>query len=81
MLKKIREKYFTSAPFKDTLMTYDFGVEETQAKKGGQVVQKENEKLEKKILKLFGVLLQLIVFYLPLMNMIFRGKAVPGIIS
>lgn len=74
MLKKLRKKYLKKRPaFKGTLMTYDYGIEE--------LTSRNDEKLEKKILKLFGVLLQLIVFYLPLMNMIFRGKTIPGIIS
>lgn len=74
MLKKLRKKYLRNrATFKGTLMTYDYGIEELRSK--------NDEKLEKKILKLFGVLLQLIVFYLPLINMIFRGKSIPGIIS
>ena len=74
MLKKLQKKYLRNQTvFKDTLMTYDYGIEE--------VTSNNNEKLEKKILKLFGVLLQLIVFYLPLINMIFRGKTIPGIIS
>lgn len=74
MLKKLRKKYLENqTSFKGTLMTYDDVKEATPLK--------NDEKLEKKILKLFGVLLQLIVFYLPLINMIFRGKTIPGIIS
>ncbi|HBN23231.1 MAG TPA: hypothetical protein DD412_08355 [Holosporales bacterium] len=74
MLKKLRKRYLKNRTvFKGTLMTYDCGIEELESK--------SDEKLEKKVLKLFGVLLQLIVFYLPLINMIFRGKTIPGIIS
>ena len=77
MLKKLQRKYLKHRTvFKDTLMTYDCGIENSSP-----LTSKTDEKLEKKILKLFGVLLQLIVFYLPLINMIFRGKAIPGIIS
>tara|TARA_R110002095_G_C4196262_1_gene234484 strand:- start:282 stop:515 length:234 start_codon:yes stop_codon:yes gene_type:complete len=77
MLKKLRKRYLKNkGAFKDILMTYDCGVDESP-----HFAHKKDEKLEKKILKFFGVLLQLIVFYLPLINMIFRGKAMPGIIS
>lgn len=33
-----------------------------------------DQKLEKSVMSLFGILLQLIVFYLPLLNATFRGK-------
>ena len=78
MLEKLLDKYIESKlPYKDTLMTYDVGEEVPDEVK----TLPKAPKLEKKILSFFGILLQLIVFYLPLINMIFRGKAMPGIVS
>ncbi len=78
MLEKLLDRYIEKKlPYKDTLMTYDVGEEKATT----TIILKKDDKLEKKILTFFGILLQLIVFYLPLLNMIFRGKMIPGIIS
>lgn len=77
MLEKMFDKYLaTKAPFEGTLMTYDVG-DETEGTNAGS----QDEKLEKKFLSFFGILLQLIVFYLPLMNLMFRGTSLPAVIG
>ena len=79
MLEKLLDKYMENKlPYKDTLMTYDVGDDRDDSLRAATA---KDPKLEKKILSFFGILLQLIVFYLPLMNMIFRGKTIPGILS
>ncbi len=78
MLEKLLDRYIENKlPYKDTLMTYDEGDDKDSV----SITASKDVKLEKKILSFFGILLQLIVFYLPLINLIFRGKSIPGIIA